>query len=197
MVQLLRGSFEQALETAERARKTAERVNGPYVFAIARSVSGYSRWQLERDPAFIAEMLSGIQWMERRGTGLYLSFNYGHLAEAFASAGEDQKAREYAQKTLARSAQMDRIGEGLAYRTLARVAARAEDVRSAEDYLELARQAAATRRSARELALTELEQLRLKAPGERARRAEHRELLASLHDMGMAHYAREAERLLG
>ncbi|HEY8946150.1 MAG TPA: AAA family ATPase, partial [Polyangiaceae bacterium] len=87
MVQLLQGHWAEALETAGRAQATAERVNGPYVFAMSKTVSGYARWMLQRHEHALDELRHAVSWLEQRKIGLYLSFNYGYLADALAASG--------------------------------------------------------------------------------------------------------------
>jgi len=197
MVQLLQGRWADGLSTAMRAQATAERVNGPYVVAMSKTVSGYARWMLERDPDSLAELLHAVRWLEERGIGLYISYNYGYLADALASAGQPEAARDYAMRALARKT-VDRIGESAAYRTLARLAVQGHVPGCATDFLEQARQSAAARKSVRELALIDLDLAKM--AGERAFpmgvEAKLRELSHVFQGMGMDFYAREAASVL-
>jgi tetratricopeptide (TPR) repeat protein len=158
MVLLLQGRWREALETATRAQATAERVNGPYVFAMSRTVSGYARWMTTRDPEALAELLQAAKWLEGRGIGLFISFNYAYLADALASAGDTRQALDYAARALACAERSDRLGETMAHRTLARIA-RQEPQRlpEAQMHLDKAMSSARARQSAREVALTNLE----------------------------------------
>jgi hypothetical protein len=118
---------------------------------------GYARFMLERSEESLLEMRRAAEWLEARDTGLFSGLNYGCFAEAFASAGQALEARQYAQRALARSEAGDLLGQTMAYRALARLAAEAGPEDAERDgLLELARQSANARGSRRDLALTEL-----------------------------------------
>lgn len=197
MVQLLQGRWDEALETADRAQATAERVNGPYVFAMSRTVSGYARWMMERNEAALEELKHAVTWLEDRKIGLYISFNYGYLAEALASAGRSEEARAYAERAVAR-AHTDPLGETSAYRTLARLARNhAHELgKDTAHYLAEAKRSALKRRSDRDFALTELERAKL-LPTETAWRRSPAQLREAFNGMGMRFHEREAAVLAG
>jgi class 3 adenylate cyclase/tetratricopeptide (TPR) repeat protein len=197
MVQVLQGQWAQALETANRAQATAERVNGPYVFAMSRTVSGYARWMLERSESALEELKHAVTWLEDRKIGLYISFNYGYLAEALASAGRATEAREYAERAVAR-AHTDPLGEASAYRTLARLARSHADEagKGVAHYLNEAKRSSLARRSRRDLALTELERAKL-LPTEPAWQHGPAALRDVFREMGMRFHEREAVTLVG
>ncbi len=195
MVQVLQGEWDAAVATVARARATAERVNGPYVFAMSRAISGYARWALARSPDALTDMLQSAKWMESRGAQLFISFNYAYLADALTDAGELEQALFYARRALARSEQLDRLGEAMAYRTLARVLAIQEpDGGSARAYLEKAMDAARSRQSARDTAMGNLAIASLHAAwgdrseAERAAAAAY----ATFAELGMTYYERKA-----
>jgi len=199
MVQLLQGEWEAAVATVARARATAERVNGPYVFAMSRAISGYARWALERSPQALAELLQAVKWMEGRGAQLFISFNYAYLADALADAGELEQAVHYARRALARSEQLDRLGEALAHRTLARVLARqAPELENARAHLQQATTIAETRHSARELGMAKLEWARFDAALGHRQEAEQAaaEARVIFRQLGMAYYERAALELM-
>jgi len=199
MVQLLQGRWQEALDTAARARATAERVNGPYVFAMSKTVSGYARWVTQRTPDALAELLQAVKWLEGRGIGLFISFNYAFLADALASAGETEQALDYATRAITCAERADRLGETMAHRTLARIARQVpEQLGEAQAHLERAMSSARARQSAREVALTSLEAGALhRVRGEDDLAAQSlvaaRRIFAQL---GMDHYEDEASQVL-
>jgi class 3 adenylate cyclase/tetratricopeptide (TPR) repeat protein len=156
MVQLWQGHFAECIQTTERMRQTAERVGGPYVFAMSRSFGGYARWVLERDPKALDELESAVNWIEQREMHLFHSFGLALLAEAFLDDGRYEAAEHHANRALERAEQLDRLGELAARRVLARCRARLRRVTEAEELLEDARTIASARGSVRELALIEL-----------------------------------------
>lgn len=199
MVQLLQGHWQDALETATRAQATAERVNGPYVFAMSKTVSGYARWAVERNPTALAELLQAVKWLEGRGIRLFISFNYAYLADALASAGDTEQAIDYAQRALSRATQSDRLGEPMAHRTLARILGSQPGQDSvARTHLQSAMSSARARQSAREVALTGLEMAALHV--ERGERDEAAQALVAarriFRQLGMDYYERRAHEVL-
>jgi class 3 adenylate cyclase/tetratricopeptide (TPR) repeat protein len=156
MVQIWQGHFAECVQATERMRQTAERVGGPYVFAMSRSFGGYARWVLERDPVARGELESAVGWIEQREMHLFHSFGLALLAEAFLDDGQHEAAERHALRALERAEQLDRLGELAARRVLARCRARAGRVEEARELLEEAAAIATARGSARELALIEL-----------------------------------------
>ncbi|HEX6272286.1 MAG TPA: AAA family ATPase, partial [Polyangiaceae bacterium] len=145
MVQLMQGEWKDALDSAVRAQATAERVNGPYVFAMSKTVSGYARFMLNRAPDAISELLHAVRWMENRGARLFISFNHAYLSDALLAVGETEQATDYARRALDRAAVKDRLGEAMAHRTLARIAEQGGREAVAHEHLDAALAAARAR----------------------------------------------------
>lgn len=118
MTALWRGAWHECIESCERAARTAERVQGPYVFTISQAMRSCSRFMLERNPDDLQQLLRAADWLESRGMGLYLSMVYGAAAEACAVARDSTRARDYATRALERAARQDPFGEAAAYRVL-------------------------------------------------------------------------------
>ena len=75
------------------------------------------------------------------------------LAEIMAIQGRVADARFYAARALMRARRGDRLGEAIACRAMARIAAQGFGPRSADHYLALAEKSATVRQSPRESAL--------------------------------------------
>jgi class 3 adenylate cyclase/tetratricopeptide (TPR) repeat protein len=197
MIQIWQGRWQEALLTAARGRATGERVNGPYVLALCRTVAGYATWVLDRSPLALEELESALTWFERREIGLYLSFAYCHLAHAMFQAGRYEAAEGYAQKALERANQTDPVGEAMAHRTLALLRHAGGDFEQARAHCEAALRSAARRGSEREVALTLLTQAELElAGGERSSARERLDAaLARFDEMSMSWHRAECERL--
>jgi len=155
---ILQGRFGEAIEIADVVRKTGERVNGPYLFGRGRSEGAFARYMNDRNEEALAALEETTQWLERRPIRLYISLNYGYLAEAMFLAQEPERARHYAGRALERAAQLDVIGEGMACRVLARLGALEEPDRleASEPFLVRAFASARKRGSRREIALLQL-----------------------------------------
>jgi tetratricopeptide (TPR) repeat protein len=170
MVQLWECRFVECLITTERMRNIAERVGGPYVFAMSRSFGGYARWMCKRDPKALDELAGAVDWIEQREMRLFHSLGLALVADAFFSAERHQEAERYATRALERAEQLDRLGEIAAQRVLARCRARQPGRASEADaLLATARQLAQSRGSRRELALIELASAECQVLTERAR----------------------------
>ena len=157
MVQVWQGHHAEAVATTERMRTTAERVGGPYVFAMSRTIGGYARWVHERSPAALEQLAAAADWIERREMRLFHSYSLALVAEAFLADQRHEAAERYALRAVERAEQLDRLGELAARRVLARCQARDPSrARDVEALLDDARALAVARRSARELWLVEL-----------------------------------------
>ena len=197
MIQLLQGQWEACLATARDAGVTAQRVNGPYIFAMSQAVGGYARWVLESSPDAMKHLRQSIDWLEANDIRLFLSFNYANLAAALVTAGQHAEARAFADRALRRAKQKDTIGEATAHRALARAAATLPEI-DEKAQLEAAAAAGERRGSRREAAMTELlTGERHRAAGDRAAAdAALRKARASFEDMEMEWYAARAQALL-
>ena len=157
IMQVWQGHHAESVATTERMRATAERVGGPYVFAMSRTIGNYARWMHERTPAALDALAAAADWIERREMRLFHSFNLALVAEAYLSDQRYEDAERYALRALERAEQLDRLGEIAARRVLARCRARdASRGHEAEALLDDARAVARARRSTRELWLVEL-----------------------------------------
>jgi len=156
-VHLWQGRWEEARADAAAAQSIAERVSSLYVFAMGRSLGAYANWILQRDEASLERLHEATSWLEERDKGLFISLNYGWLAEGMEATGRPADSRRFAARAIHRARKQDRIGEAMAYRALARLSMKGAIKRPAEHYLEQAVNAARARRSPHELAKTQLQ----------------------------------------
>lgn len=199
MVHLWQGRWQDCIDASKRTRATAERVSGPYVFAMSQTLAGYARWMLSREPSALDELKHAVDWLEGRRIGLFLSLNYACVAEALSMSGDGAGARHYALRAIERSAHGDRLGDIVAYRALARVSILEDgDTERAEDYLARGRTTAEARGSRREVALVDLSLAELLASGSRrdSARTLAEDARQSFAAMSMPSYCERAERLL-
>lgn len=120
---LWQGRWQEAHDAVIRSRKMAERVGGPYVYAMSHSVQAYADWKLDQDPASLAILRNATHWLMENEICLFISFNFGWLADALVDAGEHAEAYKFANKAIERAALSDRLGEAMAYRALAKLSA--------------------------------------------------------------------------
>jgi class 3 adenylate cyclase/tetratricopeptide (TPR) repeat protein len=153
---LWQGRWEEALRSAAEAQHIAERVKSLYVFGMSRALGAYASWMMIRAPAALQTIIDATSWLEARDKRLFISLNYGWLADGMAASGRFQKARHYAAQALVRTRKHDRLGQPMAYRALARAAAHGQHTKRTQRYLALAMAAAKAKGSRHEIAVTHL-----------------------------------------
>ena len=196
-VALWQGRWEKARRAAMRAQRIAERVKSLYLYAMSLSLGAYAGWMLERAPGSLETITDATSWLETRDRGLFISLNYGWLADGMVAGGRFAEARRYAARALIRSHKEDRIGEAMACRALARSAALGHQRKPAEHYIARAMAAASARGSPHEIAVTQLCHAEIELA--RANRAKAGPLLDRAEDafrsMAMPWHLGEADRL--
>ena len=155
-VALWQGRWDEARGCALRAQQVGERVKSLYLYAMSLALGAYASWMLQGSPASLKAIADATSWLETRDRGLFLSLNYGWLADGMVAGKDWNVARGYAARALMRSRKHDRIGEAMAYRALARASAAGVSGKPADHYLALAMQNAVARGSAHEVAVTQL-----------------------------------------
>ncbi|HEX6691710.1 MAG TPA: adenylate/guanylate cyclase domain-containing protein [Burkholderiales bacterium] len=194
---LWQGRWEDARQSAAEAEHIAERVKSLYVYGMSRALGAYANWILRGDPQALGTIDAATQWLEARDKRLFISLNYGWLAEGMVAAGRFGEARAHASRALKRARRDDRLGEAMACRALARAAAGGHARRPPERYLALAMQAARDRGARHETAATELCAAEIElARGNRAAALPLLErAMAGFEAMDMAWHLAQAERL--
>ncbi len=198
MVHVWQGEWASCLETVRRAGTIAEQVTGFYVLAMSQTIGAYAHWMVDRSLEALVELRQGVEWLEARDIGLFLSFNYGNLSDALVTSNQIAPARDFADRALRRIAQKDPLGETTAYRALARAALLEGNGNEVQSCLERARESARRRESPREIALTRLLEGEVSADAGDQDAAERalREARAAFDEMGMTWHRARAGQLL-
>ena len=118
-VNLWQGRWEDGREIAMRAHHAAQRISRSYMSSIYLSLAAYAEWKMDGNESAISVVKSQTSNLEQHHKFLYLSLNYGWLAEMLVTVGKWQPARKYAARALVRARHNDRLGEAMAYRALA------------------------------------------------------------------------------
>lgn len=189
---LWQGRMEEALRFAEEGERLGERIRSRYDYAMSRALAAYARWKIDRSPAHVQQLLEATSWLEEGARNQNISLNYGWLAETLAELGRNREALRYAALARRRARRHDPMGEAMALRAVARIAAL--EGRSPEPWLARALRSARARNAPHEVAVTHLCEAELaRAAGEddRARTslAQARQEFAALD---MAWFDREA-----
>ena len=180
-VHLWRGDWGNARADAVAAQHVAQRTKTLYVFAMGRALAAYSDWVLARSPQALHDLGVATSWLEARDKGLFISLNYGWLTDGLATLARFAEARRSAARALQRTRKLDRLGEAMTYRALARMAAAGHGRRPPHHYLALAMRSAAERGAPHEVAVTQLCQAELALA-----RHDRATALALLDDAGAA-----------
>ena len=118
MVQLWQGDWQACLATSAMMQRTAERVHGPYILAMSKTVSGYANFMLHPGDEGIEALTEAVAWLESTQIGLTMSWNRACLAEVLALSSRREEATAQASKALERLSAKDRLGEAAAHRAL-------------------------------------------------------------------------------
>jgi class 3 adenylate cyclase/tetratricopeptide (TPR) repeat protein len=155
-VWLWQGRWDEAQQAAAEAHRIAERVKSLYLYTMSLSLGSYAAWIQQRDPSLVQTMADSTSWLAGRDRGLFISLNYGWVADAMASSGRWAEARRSAARAVRRGRLGDRLGAAMALRALARGAAAGQGRRPPRRYLDLAMHTARLRGSPHEVAATQL-----------------------------------------
>ena len=151
-VAIWQGDFAAAIAYAEAGASVGSLARSRYYMMMSLALVAFARWS-GGDRAALADLERAAAWFTSATSQQRVSLCYGWLAQIMAGQGRVADARHYAALCLARARQGDRLGEAMACRALASLAAAGHGARPAAHYLALADRAAAARQSPRELAL--------------------------------------------
>ncbi|WP_298877480.1 adenylate/guanylate cyclase domain-containing protein [uncultured Bradyrhizobium sp.] len=190
------GRWREAEELAVEGARAAENMRSLLMLAACRAASGFARWSTSGDADGLQQLRDAAQWMERRNFHFYTSVQYSWLVEAAADANDVDTARRYAAHVLGRAREGERLGEAMACRALAKLAARRGDFVRSRRWLLRAETSAGWRGSLRDAALNlaaRAELHALQGQGEAAHQTAA-EAAEKLHALGMHWHAERAIR---
>ncbi|MET1110389.1 MAG: AAA family ATPase [Allosphingosinicella sp.] len=196
---LFRGEWQEAIAHAANCLEACGRTRTRYQAMMSKALGAYGQWQIDRDPQAVETLLGAARWFESGASRQRTSLVDGWLAEIMAGTGRVDLARHYGALAVARVHRAgDRLGEAMAYRAVARLAAGRGDRRQMERYLAAAYRSAAIRGSPREEAQTQLCEAEFALEAGDSERAERllAEARTAFERMGMPYFAEQAEALL-
>jgi class 3 adenylate cyclase/tetratricopeptide (TPR) repeat protein len=153
---LWQGRWDEAEQAALEAQRVGERVRSLYLYAMGISLAGYAGFKKDGSAASLQAIAEATSWLESRKRGLFISLNYGWLAEGMAAQGRWPEARRHTALALRRQHRHDRIGAAMALRAMARASAAGQNRKPAHHYLGLATENAVSRNAPHEVAVTQL-----------------------------------------
>ncbi|MDA9407359.1 hypothetical protein XH80_11670 [Bradyrhizobium sp. CCBAU 45384] len=192
------GRWQEAEQLAVEGARAAGTMRSLLMLTACRAASGFARWSMTGDADGLQQLRNAAQWMERRNFHFYTSVQYSWLVEAAAAEGDVETARRYAAHVLGRAREGERLGEAMACRALAKLAARRGDFGRSRRWLLRAETSAGWRGSLRDAALNlaaHAELLALQGQGEAARKTAT-EAAEKLRALGMRWHADQTIRAL-
>ena len=147
------GRWQEAERLAVEGARVAENMRSLLLLAACRAASGFARWSATGNVDGLQQLRNAAQWMERRNFHFFTSVQYSWLVEAAAAEGDVDTARRYAAHILGRAREGERLGEAMACRSLAKLAALRQDFGRSQRWLQRAETSAGWRGSLRDAAL--------------------------------------------
>ena len=155
-VYLWQAEPEKAIDCARQALEISERVKARYLFAMSLSLLNAAALMERRDDDALADLAEKTEWLLASESQQFISLNCGWLAAHYANIGDEHRARRHAAHSVMRARNGDRLGEAMAFRAVARIAAASENSDRAKHYLARAYHISDFRNSRHELAKTQI-----------------------------------------
>ena len=150
------GRWSEAKQMAADSLRIAENTRALLLLSAARSSAGYAAWAADESAIGLEQLGEAMRWMDERQGRFYTSIYFGWLVAASTAQAQFERARGYAFKVLQRTRQGERLGEAVAYRSLAWAAVVGKNDHAAARWMRRAEAAAHVRGSPREEALNQL-----------------------------------------
>ena len=145
--------YDAARAYAEQGIEIGRSSRSRYYVMMSSALRGFALWRSSGDTDAVHDLEQAAQWFMSGASRQRTSLCFGWLAEIMADRGRIAETRFYAAQAFKRARRGDRLGEAIACRAMARVAAQGFGPRSASHYLALAEKSATARQSPREAAL--------------------------------------------
>lgn len=123
LASLTEGRLDECLSLIDRAIGIATDSHARYLIVSCRAVEDYARWRESGDDCHMESLADRVGWLLSAATRQRLSNNHGWLTEYYADKRDHVSARQQFAATCARADAGDRLGEGLACRAMALLAA--------------------------------------------------------------------------
>jgi antitoxin (DNA-binding transcriptional repressor) of toxin-antitoxin stability system len=190
------GRWEEAERVAAESARIAENTQALLLLVVCRAAAGFARWARTGNGAGLQQLRDAVQWNEARGGQFYTSLYYGWLVEACAAEGDIVSARRYTAQVLRRAREGERLGEAVASRAMAQIAAAHDDFATSQRWLRRAEKSAELRGSPREAALNQIVRGEILARQGQAEAAcqTMTDAAAQLSALGMRWHAAQATR---
>ncbi len=149
------GDWVEAERLAEASLLDCTRIRTRYLAMMSHALAAYARWRIDGSEMQVTRIEETARWFTTRGNSRQrTSLVFGWLADVKSRQGDHRAARFHAAEAVRRVREAgDRLGEGMAWRAMARSAQAQGQPERADHYLRLACHSAALRRSEREQAM--------------------------------------------
>jgi class 3 adenylate cyclase/tetratricopeptide (TPR) repeat protein len=150
------GRWTLARNETSNALRMANRIKSTLHLGRGTTQLGYIDWKSEAKEEALQSIEDGTSWLKANSVRLFISLDYGWLAEGMLAQRKFDRVRHFAAMALWRARAGDRLGEAMACRAMAHVAAAGHSRKLPEEYLLIADQSAKLRQSEREHTLNDL-----------------------------------------
>ena len=155
-VATFQGRWTTARIETTNALRMADRTKSTLHLGRGTTQLGYIDWKSEATQEALQSIEDGTSWLEANNIRLFISLDYGWLAEGMLAQGKFDRVRQFTALALWRARAGDRLGEAMACRAMALAAASGHSTKQPENYLAIADYSAELRQSERERTLNGL-----------------------------------------
>jgi class 3 adenylate cyclase/tetratricopeptide (TPR) repeat protein len=142
--------WPEAEAVAIESRQIAENNRTLLQLASSRGLHDYIQWATGKDRAGLGRFKETLVWMDEHQSSFYTSLYFGFLTHACAAEGQIEEARKYALCVALRRKEGDTLGEAMACRAMAKLAAAGGRQALALRWMARAEKSATARKSERE-----------------------------------------------
>lgn len=143
-------NWSAAEKMAIESKQIAANSRALLLLASCQGLYDYIQWATGKDSAGLGRFKETLVWMDEHQSSLYTSFYFGLLSQACATEGQIEEARKYAFRVALRRKEGETLGEAMACRAMAKIAAAAGKQALSLLWLARAEKSAIARNSDRE-----------------------------------------------
>ncbi len=170
VVQLWQGNYATAGAIAAGGQAHGERTRSRFNTMMSRALLAYATWCMQKSDAAKDDLFLTTSWFASGVSQHGSSLCYAWMAEVLVETNDSVGTRRFSKLAFQRARAGDRLGEAMAARAMARMAAKGHGKRSPDHYLKMAFRSAEARSSRHEMAKTQLCEAELAlAMGDQAR----------------------------
>jgi class 3 adenylate cyclase/tetratricopeptide (TPR) repeat protein len=194
---LLATDYDSCLIHIREAIEVSSQSRARYLLISCRAIQDYANWLVSGDLRHVEALEICVEWLTKSSSRQRVSNKHSWLAEIYATLGRHAEAEAQFELACQRADAGDRLGEALACRAMASLAATGKAPLHPEHYLDRAWRSAELREAPREAFETDLraaEIYRILGDAEQSQRLFDR-AIAGFRSLGMNHRVAAIEQL--